>query len=267
MNAITYAIEQVTDYAISKQLLEIAFISDEQRLLPVPVSIDYMIRQKVIYKKIRTDLNLYHGTSMDIPLSGIPRRQLNDYTAIYEIPKSLSGGRRIMSAMVAAYGFNNMINSSYYNYPNYSVLQESATQLLNSHSPIPLVSTASVELVGENVVQIKDTFLVPVDIVLTCRVENDAELNHIQPVNYEAFSQLVILAVKAYIYNNVKIPMDVAKIHGGYELGRIREELDSFSDALQDYREYYENEWSQISVMNDDNTHTRAIQLIIGGGY
>ena len=266
MNAITYALKQLS-YYISPEMLELGFIRDEDRRGFIPVSVESKVRSIIIDGKVMVDCNLFHGTTMNIPLRGLPTNRLNDYSVVYEIPKSMTGGRRIMSALSVSYGGTYPVSAAYYNYPTSSQLMQAAGQLANSHSPIPLVSSAGVNLVGENTVQITDSAIIPHELWLNCRVENDSQMNHLQPANYESFAQLVILATKAWLYHNLKIKLDVGRIHGGMELGRLREELDSFSEANREYKEHLDEEFSQVSVMNDSIEHEQYLRLIVGGGY
>lgn len=266
MNAITYALKQLT-FNISPEMLELGFIRDEDRRNFIPVSVESKIRSIIIDGKVLPDCNINHGTTMRIPLRGLAVQRLSDYSMVYQIPKSLTGGRSIMSAIAVMYGGTYPVASAYYNYPASSQLMQAAGQLANSHSPIPLVSSAGVNLIGENTVQVTDSVIIPHELWLDCRVENDSQMNHLQPANYEAFSQLVILATKAWLYHNLKIKLDVGRIHGGMELGRLREELDSFSEATREYKEFLEEEFSQVNVMNDSVDHESYLRLIVGGGY
>lgn len=265
MNAITYALQQLS-FEISPEMLELGFIRDEDRRSFVPVSVESKIRSIILDGKVLPDCNMFHGTTMKIPLRGLIASKLNDFSVIYQVPKSLTGGRRIMSTFAVSYGGSYPVSAAYYNYPASSQLMQAAGQLANSHSPIPLVSSASVNLVGENTVQVTDSIIIPHEIWLDCRVENDSQMNHLQPANYESFARLVILATKAWLYTNVRIKLDVGRIHGGQDLGRLREELDTFSEAMREYREHMEEEFSQVSVMNDSIEHERYLRLIVGGG-
>lgn len=265
-NAITYALNEL-NFSISRELLEISFITDEDRKSFIPVSVESQIRKRIIENKVLVDCNLYHGTTMHVPLSDLIPHRKDDFTVTYEIPKSRTAGRPIMAAIAVTYGNSFPANATFGNMPGRSALSDAAAQVLNSHSQIPLVSTAAVDLVGDNVICVRDTIIVPTQLWLDCRVANDEAMNHLQPANFGSFAYLVELATKAWIYTNVRIPMDMGRIHGGSDLGRIREELDSFSEALRDYRTFVEEDYGQVSVMNDGYEHERYLRIIVGGGY
>lgn len=265
-NAITYALNEL-NFSISREMLEIAFITDEERKSFFPVSVESVIRKKIIENKVLVDCNLYHGTTMHVPLSDLPGERKDDFTVIYQIPKSRTGGRPIMAALAVTYGNSFPANATFGNMPGRSALSDAANQVLNSHAQIPLVSTAAVDLVGDNVICVRDTIIVPTQLWLDCRVANDAAMNHLQPANFGDFAQLVDLATKAWIYTNVRIPMDMGRLHGGSDLGRIREELDSFSDARNEYKTFLEEDFAQVSVMNDGFEHERFLRVVVGGGY
>ena len=265
MNAITYALNELA-YTISKEMLEIAFITDEDRKSFVPVTPESKIRKLIIEPKVLLDCDLYHGTTMHIPLSGLVPQRKDDFTVIYDIPKTLTGGRDIMAALAITYGNSFPANSTFGNLPSQSALSDAAAQVLNSNSPIPLISSAAVDLVGPNVICVRDTIIVPTQLWLDCRVANDRAMNHLQPANYSSFAKLVEYATKAWIYTNVRVPMDMGKIHGGSDLGEIREEHRSFQDAFDKYHEHMEEEFAQVSVMNDGFEHERFLRIIVGGG-
>jgi hypothetical protein len=65
------------------------------------------------------------------------------------------------------------------------------------------------------------------------------------------YAQLVILATKAYVYNNLVIPMDRGVIMNGVANNKMQEIIDSYSDANVQYDEYYQENWGKVTFMND----------------
>src|SRR6185312_14126598 len=155
----------------------------------------------------------------------------NDYTMIYRIPKSRTNGRTILSALNVTFTNPGAISTvNPYVDASSSQMLVVASQLLDTMGTVPITSTAYVQLIGENVVMVRDTTLLPVNCYLRCVLANDDNLNHLQIRSYPIFSQLCIYAVKAYIYNNTIIDIDIGELYGGQQLGRIKEIIDEYKE-------------------------------------
>lgn len=59
--------------------------------------------------------------------------------------------------------------------------------VMDALGPIPITSTAYVQLIAENTVMIRDTIILPVNSYLMCILSQDDELSHLQLRNYPAF--------------------------------------------------------------------------------
>lgn len=266
MNPISYALRQLR-FKIPKEILEKTFISTLNHRFTQPTSLDTRIRQEVIEPRVLVDCNLLGGTETHIPLFDLPREFLDPFTAVYRIPKSMTQGRTIVRAMSVAYGEGAIMGASNIAPTQGNLLLDGAAGVLNSALAIPIVSTAQCQLIGENVVMIADNMALPMNIYLRCWLENDENFNHIQPTSYPAFAKLVELAVKAYIYVNIQIPMDRAIIHAGSELGRFRETVDGYADANEQYETHLTEVWRKTAYLNDYTSHRRHCQRILGGNW
>ena len=136
---------------------------------------------------------------------------------------------------------------------------------MDAMGSMPVTSTAYVQLIGENVVMVRDTVLLPANIYLRCLLENDSNMSHIQLKSYRDFSKLVELAVKAYIYNEYVITMDMGELYAGQQLGRFKEIIDNYADAEELYQTFLTERWEKVSLMNDRETWTRHLRLRMGG--
>ena len=141
-----------------------------------------------------------------------------------------------------------------------------ASQALNaSYDIVGKMGTSRLELIGENVVLVKDPSIAPTSGVLRCVLANDENMNNLSIRSFHAFSKLCELAVKSHIYNRLVIEMDSGKIRGGFEIGAFKNIVDSYSEKEEEYQDYLKMKWQKISVMNDRETYERHIRIQIGG--
>lgn len=267
MNPVTKALQEL-GYRIPRAVLEKTFLSNIRPFSLMPTSLDARIREIVIEPRVMVDCNLMGGTEVHIPLGGVPRQQMDNFTFVYRVPKNLTQGRTITRALSVTYGQTGYIGHTS-NIPvrESSAIMDAASGMINSLLPIPMVSTAQCQLIGENTVMVNDTVAVPADIWLRCWIENDAGFNHLQPTSYKDFSRLVELAVKSYIYNHNVITMDRAYIHAGMELGQFKAIIDSYADAEENYQTFLNEVWRKVALLNDFHGKRRHISRITGGNW
>lgn len=264
MGALQKAIQDVK-FAIPREILEEVFIRKEFNRTPMPVSLDAMIREKVINERVIPDCNLAGGNMIEIPLDNVPAEQIDTARYIYRIPANLTQNRKISRVVSLTIGPSNTMNNSYMGVNGYSQILDAAQGMMNAQMGIPIVSTAYIRLVGDNVLLVSDVLSMPRTCFLRCYLEYDDEFNTLQPTTYRPFSKLVELATKAYIYNNQVIPTGMNRLVGGMELGRYREIVDSYSDANQMYLDYIDEVWQKVMFMDDRKGYERSLRLVTGG--
>jgi len=269
MNPISKALDEIS-FRIPRQVLTKVFMDPYQQYRDLPTDIKERIRFLVLQQRVLVDCNLAGGVEVRIPLDGVPYDSTDQgYTMVFRIPKTLTDGRSIMSALDVTYG--NMNNASMAGgYGGYSSARSSpalqvASQVMDAQLRTPYTGSARVQLIGENVVMVQDTSILPANLFLRCVIENEENLNNIQVRSYPIFSRLVELAVKSYIYNNYVIQLDIGELYGGVQVGRIKEIVDSYADAEQMYQEYLAEKWGKVAFMNDSESMRRFTSLLIGG--
>ena len=265
MMAMKKALDEVK-FRIPRPVLEAVFVKRLQNWRQSPVGIDDQILQEVLRPRVLVDCNLVGGTEDTIDLSGLNFERTNDYTSVYRIPKTKTQGRSIMSVLNITYSDPTKI-SSYgiaAGSQNNAMLQLGSA-VMNAFGDIPMTSTARVQLIGENVVMVRDTVVLPANIFLRCILAYDENMSDIQPRSYPHFSNLVTLATKAYIYNEYIIEMDMGQLHGGQTLGRFKDVIDGFADAEELYQTYLIEKWQKVALMNDHESYTRLLRQMIGG--
>ena len=280
MNPITYAIDRIIKSGIPKPILNLMFLSRYARDYYTLDTLQSKIREEVIDSRVLVDCNLVHGTDMTIPLVKCEKLTGNYYSAVFRVPKELTQGKRIVSVidLTAASGTvitadasmtatsSGMYTATMANYTTMGAVMGAARQMQRSVMPIQVVSNALVYLVGDNTVLIKDSVIIPSTQHLRVVVENDENMNHIQPAYYPTFYDLVLTAVKAYIYNNLVVEQDNVFIMSGGEMNKFKEIVDSYSDMEELYAEKLEA-WYKSALLNDPESFKQHYQMSSGGLY
>lgn len=264
MGAIQKAIQEAK-FAIPHEILQEIFVKREFGQTPLPVSMDTMIREKVIDARVMVDCRLLGGTQVEIPLNSVTPEYLEPYKNIYRIPKSLTQNRTISRVLSVTIGQSTMMNTSYMGVEGYSQILEAAQGLMAAQQGIPIVSSASIRLIAENTVLVSDYLSLPRAAYLRCYLEADDEYSQLNDMTYPHFCNLVELAVKAYIYNRGKIRVGMGQLVGGMELGVFREIIDSYADANQMYKDFIKEVWTKVMVMDDTKSKERTLRLLTGG--
>jgi hypothetical protein len=265
MDCIRYSLANIKR-VIPMEILRTVFLQRQAFFRDNMENIDEDIMSAVIRPRVLVDCNLVGGTEVFLPLDGLPVYRQNDYTSVYRIPKEYTQGRSIMSVMNITFSDPTKVSS-------YGVaagdqntfMLQGAQAVMDAQGSIPVTSTAYVQLIGENVVMVRDTVVLPANIYLRCQLANDENMSHIQLRSYKPFSEMVILAVKAYIYNAYIIQMDLGQLFGGQNIGRFKEVVDSYADTNELYETFLHERWSKIALMNDRESWMRQIRLTIGG--
>lgn len=265
MNPISKCLDEIR-FRIPKQILDVVFLQRDYRWRSTPTSLDDHILNEVLRPRVFVDCNLVGGTETYIPLHDVPVERENEYVCIYRIPKSKTQGRSILSVLnitytdpsrVQSYGVASAVGNS--------TMLQAGQAAMNAMGAIPMTSTARVQLIGENVVMVRDTVMLPPNVHLRCVLANDETISHLQLRSYRAFSTLCVLAVKAFIYNTYAIQMDMGQLAGGQQLGKFKEIIDGYADAEELYQTYITEKWEKISMMNDQTQYERHIKRMIGG--
>lgn len=269
MFAIAKSLDEIR-YRIPIQILESVFLPRTRwsRTNDALVNIDQQLLALVIRPRVLVDCNLVGGTEAYINLEGIPFERTNDFTSIYNIPKARTQGRSITSVLNVTFTDPSKV-SSYgigANVQNTTMLQLGSA-VMDAMSNIPVTSTAKVQLIGENVIMVQDTVVLPANIYLRCILANDENMNHLQLKSYRDFSTLVVYAVKAYIYNFKIVDIDMAELHGGQALGKFKEIIDSYADAEDNYQTFLRDKWEKIAFMNSQESYTRLLKSILSGNH
>ena len=266
MDAITNAIENIK-YQIPRQILETAMLSIVSNTQPV-VSLDERIRYSIIQSKVLVDCNIVGGIETNIELNSLTPTVVEWNNIVYNIPKTMTDNKSIISVLSAYLGSQTPMrfSTTYGVEYNSSQIENIAGRVQDSLSSIGPLVTAKTELIAENTVLIKTGGMQYPSITIRCVLENDPNLRNINPRSFIWFNRLCVLAAKAYIYNLLILELDRAYLHGGYELGRFANIVESYEGAMEEYNTFLREVWSKVSWMNDDERYNRFIKTMISPG-
>ena len=273
---IDYAIEQLF-FRIPKEILALAFIGPYALNNPYvrdQVSIPHAIKDQVVYGRVFKDFNLLGGVVDQIPLYGLEPIQLDQYRRVFQIPKTLTDGRSIIQPLSLSfgsqgtYGYNLGVGMNQYSsHGEYGrgAVTDGLMNVVSSHSPLPQVGTANLRLVGENTVLIYDVYPLAIDPWLLCRLGYTENLDGYNPNFWPFFAEMVFLATKAFIYNELVVRMDMGQLIGGQELGTIQQIVSEFADADRSYVELRDEKLGKKTYLADTARKQRHLRMVMGG--
>lgn len=269
MNPITKSLADLS-FKIPKEILKEVFTPKTYNFRRQAINYEEQITNLVIRSRVMVDCDLVGGTEVFIPLWEVPSQTLatDRLVTVYNIPLEKTQGRTITSVLSLSY-----INGPTASYMNATQAFDPCSvtdvglagkAMMDAGSSLPMPSSAKVQLIGHNVVMVKDTIVTSGLGLLRCILANDESFSHLQIRSIPYFSRLVELAVKSYIYNNYTITLDRARIEGGAEIGRFKEIVDGYADAEEMYQDYLLNTWQKTAFMNDRESFERFMKTMIG---
>ena len=261
MDPINKALEEVENQ-IPPQVLRYAFVNSDATYRRVIVNIQTLIRDLVIGHRVMKDCNVKGGVRDSVNISQLPYRSTQRGQRIYHIPKSLVQGRTLINPLSVG-------NTSYIlaqadqSYSTGASIGGLGNRILDANSAIPAFHTTDVRCVGENIILVEDIWdtLGP-DIWLWGVFSNDEMMSHLNPRAWSVFEDLVVLATKAWIYNQCRIKVSEGVIEMGMDVGAFREVIESYSDANEMYREMIDLKWPKVSLLSDKGAKKRHIRKI-----
>lgn len=266
MSIIQHAINNLKHH-IPKEVLEYAFNRTTNTFPTMKWgadtrsrSIDSVIRAEIIEGRVNEDCNLVGGTEHVVHLNKVPRERVDDLRVIYRIPYDMTLGRKIISCQSVSY-------TDYHLAMDHSgnQLASATLDLFRAGSAMPIIETAHVEVMADNIVMVTDEgYMVDRHFILQCTLENDASLSNMPKGAYKHYAKLVELATKAYIHNKTTVHLDQGALHYGQSLGRLKEIIDDYRDANEQYREYFDQYWGKVAFFSDRTRVNKFVQSQIG---
>lgn len=224
-----------------------------------------MIRRAVIDARVMVDVNLCSGVEDVISLQGLSSQRIDAWNTIYTIPKERTGGRTINAVYSVSFGQGNAMGSYQPGTTNSSAALDAAAGVLQTNMPWTQVQSAYADLIGENTVLLSNIGQIPGLLYLRCQLSHEPNMANLKPENYDVFTEMCILACKAYVYTNTLVQLDEGAIKAGASLGRIREIIDGYAEANQMYKDMRRDEWRVQSHLNDREKSKRTNRYLVGG--
>lgn len=244
MGFIEYSLDRI-HREIPEMILNLAFGVTVWEYQSNRISLDARIRSEVIHGIVVPDCNIVGGEIVTIPLYNCEWEYL-PYGVRITIPLSETHHRYI-SAILSV----EMVNRTLEPY-----------QLTEGH-PAP-TGSPEVYLVAPNVI------FLPINPInrfahVRCTLENDPNLaNYSQKAQYD-LAELSVRAAKALIHNKLRMSVTITASTGGNVDGRIREVVDGYADAWEQYREFLKTKFRKITLMDNREWHQRLIRMGVGG--
>lgn len=266
MNALRKALDDIK-FVIPRPILNTVFVERQSSWRTQAPSLDDQILNAVIRQRVLVDCNLVGGHEITVPLTNLTPEEVDANSVVYRIPKELTQNRSIVSVLNITYvDINSIAGSMYYGNCGVTAEQSAAQGLLDAIAPMPMISSARVNLIGENVVLLRDNIRPPGNSYLRCIIGHDEAMSHLSPRSYRAFCKLVEYAVKSYIYNEYIVEMDMGELRGGHNLGKFKDVIEGYADAEELYDTFFRERWQKISFQNDRESMGRLIKMVAGGG-
>jgi len=278
MNALQYAVNMIKQQ-IPFEILQVAFTIDENPSTVNLTSLDEKILRKCIRNRVMMDANVVGGVEMIIPLNQVTPSFYEETYTVYFIPPELTMNREIVSVLgLASLPFGSGYNASMpsagggnaapfslapTSIGNNNALLGVADRIGDAASISGIFHNAHTEIVGYNTIAVYSYYRTLAMLGLRVVIENDSNLNNIQPRSYNVLGTLCSLAVKSYIYNKLSIAINNGYLSAGQDLGMFKNIVDNYSQAEEDYQVYLREKWAKVAFMNDNVRHTRQIISMI----
>jgi hypothetical protein len=270
--AINYVINGPTD--ITEYLLKLAFTPINNGYggpwgsINNEFSIEQGLRDKVINKMVAPLLQVAGGQTETIDLSGAHIENLAGGMIWVNVPDFLTGGRRILE-VVEVYPGNmtqNIASGQISGGVGCSpgALAGGMGRLLNNLDDSQVTrSFTSFTPVGPNSFIIRDASSVMFNMVAKVILSYDENFSGVPLKMYDKFAELVELGTKAYIYKTCRRGMQEAVSRFGVTVDDVQDDIQGYSDAAQQFREFYNEKMKKYMAYADAKGKTDSIKMMV----
>lgn len=140
-------------------------------------------------------------------------------------------------------------------------LSDMACLALNSHTHTDHIATPTPILLAGDVVKLNPPQLSHLDWILECRIAYDENFTNMDVNIIPTFGELVVAAVKAFIYNKMIFAIDRTYLSGGQELGIFKQIVESYADQYDRYEELIK-QFNSISVLEPERIRTLITYMV-----
>ena len=276
MNCLLYAVNEI-ERTIPREILQVAMNIDETETTVNMSSLSDKILRKIIKKRVLLDANIVGGLETVIALNGVTPSYTENFYTVYQIPPEYTFNKEIISALSIAfmpangyfgqaggqYAGGVFNNSSGSGYGSFNPVMNVADRIGNAASSTGVMTNAHLEIVGYNTILVYAHYRTLANFGIRVILENDSNLNNIQPRSYKGFATLCTLAAKSYIHNKLIVPMNNGYLIGGQDLGIFKSKVEGYESAEQDYSTYLTEQWAATAFMSDSARYVRFIGSMV----
>lgn len=261
MSVITYSLNRVK-LAIPKEILDLAFLS-KSNTYNVNTTLSNQILELVLNPIVLTDINILSGKTLKVSLDNCNVTEYqhinNNTNIIINVPFKLTNNAKVVSPISLT--INDV--ESYNDTAN--PLTNNLNKVVNRVMPenIPGMLITNLELIASNTILVHDNMPFTTSGFLEVIIENNKNLSNIKPRSYPLFSKLVILAVKAYIYNELVVTLEEGSLYYGHNLSKVSSIIEGWESSLDDYDELLKTKWGKTAFMNDDPSYSSFIKMMV----
>lgn len=277
MNCVAHAINMVTGSDIDEYLLKLAFENPNANFngnwfgLFNNTTVEQGIREKVIYRTVLPSCKVSGGKTEYIDLTGARIRDLGNGYIEVNVPDSLTGGRKIvvveevyMGSMASAAGMLGMGANADAQCGSGSLNEMMGSFIDNLSGNRSMPQTYSnIHMTGNNSFVIAGMNGGTFSMTARCVLEYDQGMSSIHPRAYDTFGDLCILATKAYIYRTCRRPIQESVIRSGVPLDSIKDDVEEYRSAWQDYREFFATTWTKTMAYSDTQRMANTINMTV----
>ena len=261
----TTPIEKALDeinFKIPRDILELAFGETSNYTVRFKPSIDTVIQDKVLVPKVIVDCDLNGGVQRFIPINGIHLEYINNTECVFQMPADRLQGREIMSVFSIGY-YEDKVSQYIPTTSSKNSLNMHVNKLVDSLSGTYMEMTNRIGIWGPNTVHVRERMAIEDRMVLHCVVSNAQHMSNLPPRAFLAFSELCILAVKAYIYNTLVLRLDTGAIRGGVSLGKISDIVNEYADSAELYDLYLKEKWAKKAFTADPIRNEKHLRRLL----
>lgn len=267
INAINILMNEV-HFRIPKEIINLAFTQNTSYRNP-STSVDDEITTEVLRKRVMVDLNLASQETINVPLQFCELIFSDVSKTAFFIPKSLTSGRSIISVhnTLSNYYMNGEINLGTRPNSSGSSVLDKALNISNGLDNVYLTQTSRIDLIGENTILIDEGMINNVAMSVTVVLENDYNLNNINPRAFKILAEGFVHAVKAHIYNTIIINLNRGAVYAGHEISIIKDIIEEYKDANTEYDEWYKTRWKKAAFTQNDKAMDKYVSMMLGNTF
>jgi len=273
MSAYTYAIQEVFNQ-IDREVLTRGYL---QNMMCASGDLGHMIKSTTIWGRVLRDISLMGGVERLICTDHGSLIEQTGEAYVYHFSDIYLQGHSIVSALsyfpglqcssLDGYNTSNcMARGKPYALDQIASFQQQydlenlSQQLNNANNATGTTGYFRVMVVAHNSIMVETRNMITSRGIFKVHLSYDAELNQIQPRNWIPFSQLVVAAVKSYLYNSLRSYLRRASLSSGQNYDIVTDIVSDYAGAEEEYQTLRTN-WHKIAVMNSPSRHERLIRL------